>query len=59
MAYTAITLNIGTDRPEQSVQTQTRCLHSSRTISDKSTGSKMDLYKFKNEYSKEIRCPNT
>ena len=68
---TIITLNIGTDRPEQTMQIQIRChkmqclirvytgCHLSSTITDTPTSSKIDFFKFLDMYGKELRRPNT
>ena len=34
------------------------CLQLIQQLLDTSTGSQMDLFKFKNKYDKELRCPN-
>ena len=53
------TLNIGIDNWEQTMHTQIKCHRIFAFLfSSTSTGIKMDLFKFKDKYSKEFRFPS-
>ena len=62
------TLRTGTDRSEQTVYSdqtpqnaafdQNLHCHSSSIVFDISTCGKRDLFKLKDKYGKELRCPN-